>query len=161
MTLPASQQHELDAIDDLLQSAEPRLATLFGMFTDLTRLEAMPAVETLPPGSWWARHGMAGPRYRPGWLVHQRHQPRRPGGAGRSRLAQAQRLKRIVVVPLLVVAAMSLVVVSLVSSGPTGRRGCGQVVAAVMASRGTVPGTAGPGGTGCAPRSAQPAAGSR
>ena len=50
MTLPASQQHALNAIDDVLQSAEPRLATMFGVFTDLTRMEAMPAAETLPPG---------------------------------------------------------------------------------------------------------------
>ena len=35
MTLPASQQHALDAIDDVLQSDEPQLATMFGVFTDL------------------------------------------------------------------------------------------------------------------------------
>ena len=54
MALPPSQQHALNAIDDALQSAEPRLATMFGVFTDLTRMEAMPAAETLPPGPWWA-----------------------------------------------------------------------------------------------------------
>ena len=61
MTLPASQQRALDAIDDVLQSAEPRLATMFGVFTDLTRLDAMPAAETLEPGPWWTRHRLAGP----------------------------------------------------------------------------------------------------
>ena len=60
MTLPASQQHALDAIDDVLQSAEPRLATMFGVFTHLTRQEAMPAVETLPPGRWWTRYRLPG-----------------------------------------------------------------------------------------------------
>ena len=68
MTLPPSQQHALNAIDDVLQSAEPRLATMFGVFTDLTRTEAMPAAETLPPGPWWARWG----RHRlPGYLARR------------------------------------------------------------------------------------------
>ncbi len=74
MTLPASQQHALDAIDDVLQSAEPQLATMFGVFTDLTRQEGMPAVETLPPCPWWARFRLPGRHYRPG---------RRPGPRGR------------------------------------------------------------------------------
>ena len=166
MTLPASQQRALDAIDDVLQSAEPRLATMFGVFTDLTRLDAMPAAETLEPGPWWARHRLAGPLYRPGWSGHlphwagqRRHQPvGHPLRAGR-------RLSRIVLVPLLLLAAVSLVVVSLVSSGPGGRRGCGQAVAAVMAARlrGAVSasaGSGGAGGTGC-PSSAQRVLGGR
>ena len=89
MTLPASQQRALDAIDDVLQSAEPRLATMFGVFTDLTRLDAMPAAETLEPGPWWARHRLAGPLYRPGWSGHlrpwagqRRHQPGQTSPAG-------------------------------------------------------------------------------
>ncbi len=107
MTLPASQQHALDAIDDVLQSAEPRLATMFGVFTDLTRLEAMPAVETLPPGRWWTRYRLPGHRYRPG----------RPHHSGRRRADR--RLGRIVLVPLLLVAAVSLLIVSLISAGPS------------------------------------------
>ncbi len=83
MTLPASQQRALDAIDDVLQSAEPRLATMFGVFTDLTRRDAMPAAETLVPGPWWARHRLAGPLYRPGWSGHLRpwagQRPHQPG----------------------------------------------------------------------------------
>ena len=66
MTLPASQQHALDAIDEVFQSAEPRLATMFGVFTHLTRQEAMPGVETLPPGRWWTRYRLPGRPYRPG-----------------------------------------------------------------------------------------------
>ena len=153
MTLPASQQHALDAIDDVLQSSEPRLATMFGVFTDLTRLEAMPPVETLPPGRWWTRRGRPGPRYRPGWLAYQRH---RPGQQRYQRYQRYQhgrratrRLRQIVLVPLLLLAAVSLLIVGLVSSGPAGRRGCGQAVAAVMASqlRSAVSDTAGSGGT--------------
>ncbi len=166
MTLPASQQRALNAIDDVLQSAEPRLATMFGVFTDLTRLDAMPAVETLQPGPWWSRHRLTGPLYRPGWTGHGRrrrgqwHQPaRRP-------LQACRWLSRVVLIPLLLLAAASLVIVSLVSSGPAGRRGCGQAVAAVMAARlrGAVSASAGSGGargTRCPSSGAQPVFGGR
>jgi len=164
MTLPAGQQRALDAIDDVLQSAEPRLATMFGVFTDLTRLDAMPAVETLEPGPWWTRHRLAGPLYRPGWAGHQRHRPgQRRHGPGRHPVQAGRRLSRVVLIPMLLLAAVSLVIVSLVSSGPAGRRGCGQAVAAVMAARlrGAVSASAGPGSTGCPSSSAQPVMGGR
>ena len=173
MTLPASQQRALDAIDDVLQSAEPRLATMFGVFTDLTRLDAMPAAETLEAAPWWARHRLAGPLYRPGWSGHHGQRPghhgHRPGQRrhqpGRRPLQAGRRLSRIVLIPLLLLAAASLVVVSLVSSGPGGRRGCGQAVAAVMAARlrGAVSASAGSGGAGGAgcPSGKQPAFGGR
>ncbi len=164
MTLPASQQRALDAIDDVLQSAEPRLATMFGVFTDLTRLDAMPAAETLEPRPWWARHRLAGPRYRPGWSGHQRHRPgQRRHRPGRHPLRAGRRLSRIVLIPMLLLAAVSLVIVSLVSSGPAGRRGCGQAVAAVMAARlrSAVNASTGSGSTGCPSSSAQPVLGGR
>jgi hypothetical protein len=157
MTLPASQQHALDAIDNGLRSAEPKLATMFGVFTDLTRLEAMPAVETLPPGRWWTRYRLPGRRYRPGRPHHSSR--RRAGG----------RLGRIVLVPLLLVAAVSVLIVSLVSAGPSGRRGCAQAAVMVMAAgmRSTPSHTvrtgraAALGGTGCRAARSQPAIGSR
>ncbi|MGH3069563.1 MAG: hypothetical protein ACRDMI_13370 [Streptosporangiaceae bacterium] len=157
MTLPASQQHALDAINEVLQSAEPQLATMFGVFTDLTRLEAMPPAETLSPGPWWTRYRLPGRRYRPG----RQHRPR-----GRR---AGRRLGRMVLVPLLLIAAVSLLIVSLVSAGPTGRRGCGQTVVMAMGARlrttaSTAAGTggaAGMGGTGCRAVSPQPAGGSR
>ena len=157
MTLPASQQHALDAIDDVLQSAEPQLASMFGVFTDLTRLEAMPAVETLPPGRWWSRYRLPGHRYRPG----------RPHHSGRRRAGG--RLGRIVLVPLLLVAAVSLVIVSLINAGPTGRRGCAQAVVMVMGAgmRSTpskavgTSSAAGMGGANCRAASSQPAIGTR
>ena len=157
MTLPASQQHALDAIDDVLQSAEPQLASMFGVFTDLTRLEAMPGVETLPPGRWWSRYRLPGHRYRPG----------RPHHSGRRRAGG--RLGRIVLVPLLLAAAVSLVIVSLVNAGTTGRRGCAQAVVMVMGAgmRSTpskdvgTSSAAGLGGASCRSASSQPAIGTR
>jgi len=167
MTLPPSQQHALNAIDDVLQSAEPRLATMFGFFTDLTRMEAMPAAETLPPDPWWAR-----------WARHRRpgHLARRPrarrflaGRPGRGRWPGEQagrragrQLGRIVLIPVLLLAAASLLVVSLVSSGTAGKRGCGHVVtAAMLPGLGrVVTGTSGSGAA-CPAGSPQPTAGSR
>lgn len=138
MALPTSQQHALDVIDDALQLAEPRLATMFGVFTDLTRLEAMPAAETLAPGRWWTRHRWPGPRYRPGWTGPRgrpgqppsrlRPEPR-PSGAGRA----GRQLRPIVVLPLLFMAALSVFLVSLVGSAPAGQPGCNAAVAAVRA----------------------------
>lgn len=158
MTLPASQQHALDAIDDVLQSAEPGLAKMFGVFTHLTWQEAMPIVETLPPGWWWTRYRLPGRPYRPG----RQHHPhgRRVG----------RRLGRVVLLPLLLVAAVSLLISSLVSAGPAGRRGCGQAAVMVMAARQRMTtashaagagGATGVGGTSCRTDSPQPASGSR
>ncbi len=161
MTLPPSQQHALDAIDDVLQSAEPRLATMFGVFTDLTRRDAMPAVETLPPEPWWARYRPPGSRYRAGrprpGRQHQHRQRYQPGRWG------GRQLVRIVLVPLLLMAAASLLIVSLVSSGAACRRGCGQAVAVVMASRlrSAVSDSAGSGGSGCTSRGTRPSVGTR
>jgi hypothetical protein len=171
MTLPPSQQHALNAIDDVLQSAEPRLATMFGVFTDLTRMEAMPAAETLPPRPWWARWA----RHRlPGHLARRsrarRFRTGRPGrpGSGRWPGEQAGRragrqLSRIVLIPVLLLAAASLLVVSLVSSGTAGKRGCGHAVTtAMLPGLGRVAtGTSGSGGAACPAGSPQPTAGSR
>ncbi len=151
MTLSASQQHALDAIDDVLQSAEPRLATMFGVFTHLTRQEAMPAVETLPPGRWWTRYRLPGRRYRPG-----------PQRYPRGRRAN-RRIGRVVLLPLLLIAAVSLLISSLLSAGPGGR-GCSQAVVMVMAARQRATasnatgnsGAASMGGTGCRIGSPQP-----
>jgi hypothetical protein len=153
MTLPASQQHALDAIDDVFQSGEPRLATMFGVFTHLTWQESMPAVETLPPGQWWTRYRLPGRHYRP----RRQHHPRGP---------RASRLGRLVLVPLLLVAAVSLLISSLVSAGTAGRRGCDQAVVMAARQRTTAQaagggGTAGLGGASCHSASPQTAGGSR
>ncbi len=142
---------------------------MFGVFTHLTRLEAMPAAETLPPGPWWARA-----RHRlPGHLARTSRargfragRPGRPG-SGRWPGEQAGRragrqLSRIVLIPVLLLAAASLVVVSLVSSGTTGKRGCGRAAAVAMLpglSR-VATGTSGSGRAACPAGSPQPTAGS-
>ena len=72
-------------------------------------------------------------------------------------------------VPLLLIAAASLLIVGLVSATSTGRRGCGQAAVMVMgAGLRTTPsnsagtgGAAGRGGTGCRTASSQPGGGSR
>ena len=72
----------------------------------------------------------------------------------------------MVLVPLLLIAAVSLLIVSVVSAGPAGRRGCGQVVVSAMAARlrttasGTT-GAGGPGGTACRAAPPHPVGGSR
>lgn len=153
MTLPASQQHALDAIDDVLQSTEPRLARMFSVFTHLTRQEAMPAVEAMPPGRWWTRYRLPGRPYRPG-----RQHPKRAD----------RRLGQVVLLPLLLIVAAGLLISSLVSAGTAGR-GCGQAAVMVMAARqrATTAGQAAGssvvdlGGAQCRTASPQPATGSR
>jgi hypothetical protein len=47
--LPASQQRVLARIESDLQGCEPRLASMFSIFTRLTRNEGAPRTESLPP----------------------------------------------------------------------------------------------------------------
>jgi hypothetical protein len=101
MSLPASQQHTLDAIDDGLQYGDPRLARMFAVFTRLTRLESMPARETLPPRQRW-------PRGR--WAAGQRGSQRSLAGR--------------LLVPVLLAAALSLLIMSILANPSAGRRGC-------------------------------------
>jgi hypothetical protein len=135
---------------------------MFGDFTDLNRLAAMPATETLPPGRWHLRHWLPGPRYQPGWVIQPRYRP------GQRRSGPGWRLVRIALMPLLLVAAVSLLIVSLVSSAPAGRRGCGHAVVAMAsrlrgtASHATGSGSTGtPGGANCPVAGAWPATGRR
>ena|SRR5215472_5397665 len=62
MTLPAGQQRVLDRIEDALQVAEPRLASMYAIFTRLTKNEVPPGREQLPARRGW--------RYRLGVLWH-------------------------------------------------------------------------------------------
>lgn len=56
MGLPAGQQRVLESIEDGLRAAEPKLASMYAIFSGLTRGEARPAREQLPdrrgPRSW-------------------------------------------------------------------------------------------------------------
>ena len=126
MTLPARQQRALNAIDEVLRRADPPLARMFGVFTELTAQEGMPAVETLPPGRRWGRPGRRAP-------------------ARRGRVAS--RLGPLVVLPLLITATLSLVILGIVTSPPASQRRCSQVVALMGPVRqNTVTGCAGTGG---------------
>jgi hypothetical protein len=103
MSLPASQQHALDAIDDVLRSGDPRLARMFAVFTELTQQESMPARETLPPRRLW-------PRRRPGQQVPRRRRP--------------SRVCIRLLVPVLLAATLTLLMLSVLSSPATGPRQC-------------------------------------
>jgi hypothetical protein len=54
MSLPASQQRVLDRIEEALKKREPRLASMFAMFTRLTVHEGVPRIEALDPVPWWS-----------------------------------------------------------------------------------------------------------
>jgi hypothetical protein len=47
VSLPACQQRALDGIEGALQACEPRLASMFAIFTRLARDEAVPRTESL------------------------------------------------------------------------------------------------------------------
>jgi hypothetical protein len=48
MSLPARQQRKLEEIEGGLSGSDPRLRSLFGIFTRLTKGEAMPWFEAVP-----------------------------------------------------------------------------------------------------------------
>jgi len=129
MSLPASQQHTLDAIDDRLRHGDPRLARMFAVFTRLTRQEGMPAAETLPARQWWARS--------------------RPNGPGRGRGPRARRnpaslLAARLIVPLLLAAALSLLIMSILASPSAGQRRCGRAASPNVAFRLMTPASCAP-----------------
>ena len=53
MGLPASQQRVLDRIEEALKKREPRLASMFAIFTRLTVHEGLPRIEALDLVPWW------------------------------------------------------------------------------------------------------------
>lgn len=60
MSLPTRQQRILDRIEHLLRDSDPRLTSLFAIFSRLTREEEMPRVEELKArftrlGGWLSR----------------------------------------------------------------------------------------------------------
>jgi hypothetical protein len=112
MSLSASQQHALDAIGDGLRHGDPRLATMFAVFTRLTRQESMPAQETLPLAHRWWASGQ--------WRANQR--------------SPALRL----LIPLLVAATLSLLIVSILAN-PSRQRECSHASGRSAAARLMVP----------------------
>jgi hypothetical protein len=54
MGLPASQQRVLDRIEETLKRREPRLVSMFSMFTRLAVNERLPRTEVLEQVPWWS-----------------------------------------------------------------------------------------------------------
>jgi hypothetical protein len=150
MTLPASQQRALNAIDELLRRGDPQLARMFGVFTELTRQEGMPAAETLPPSRAWLRRRRGrGRGRRPGAPVAARRAPR---WLPPTHLPQpGTQLRRLFILPLLVAATLGLLLLAIVATPPVSPRRCGQVTAFIGPVRPNPAGCAGTGQTQPAP----------
>src|ERR1700683_5697413 len=57
MSLPVAQERTLTSIEQALRSRDPRLNSLFSIFTRLTRQEAMPTIEQIPQRRWRPQPG--------------------------------------------------------------------------------------------------------
>ena len=122
MSLPASQQRALDAIDSHLRVADTRLASMFRVFTELTRLEKMPRIETCQPARWWTQ---AARRQRSCTLPGCR----RPGHRSLSwpwQRTGRSRLGALVLVPLLLAATLSLLLLTVLMTSPVRSGRCAQ-----------------------------------
>jgi len=100
MSLPAYQQRVLDTIENTLKRREPRLASMFAMFTRVHTNEAIPRTERLEAVPWWAwrrlRHG--------GRRIPR--SARRPASAVRAAL----------LVPVMIMAVVSAMVLGMAAS---------------------------------------------
>jgi hypothetical protein len=95
LSLPAAQERALDSIAEALRSSEPRLASMFAIFTRLTQNETRPRWEQLLPAN-------------PAWLLWLTTLMRRlPGGQtkrGRRRWLQMVVLTQVAIAVGLVLA---------------------------------------------------------
>ena len=117
MSLPASQQRALETIDSNLRAADKRLASMFRVFTELTRLEKMPRIETFQPARWGRQHSCTLPGCR------------RPGHRGLSwpwARTGHNRLGTMVLVPLLLAATLSLLLLTVLTTSPARSGRCAQ-----------------------------------
>jgi hypothetical protein len=57
MSLPGAQERTLTSIEHALRSRDPRLNSLFSIFTRLTRQEAMPTIEQIRQRRWRPQPG--------------------------------------------------------------------------------------------------------
>jgi Protein of unknown function (DUF3040) len=57
MSLPVAQERTLTSIEQALRSRDPRLNSLFSIFTRLTRQEPMPAIEQIRRQRWRPQPG--------------------------------------------------------------------------------------------------------
>jgi len=107
MSLPACQQRALDSIESALQRREPRLASMFAMFTRLTTGEGAPRTERLVPSQRWAR-------------LHRDKLRRLTGSAAAARALLLIPLAAIVTVLAMFLAMSSSRVPCLPTTGPHG-----------------------------------------
>jgi hypothetical protein len=107
MSLPACQQRVLDTIENALQKREPRLASMFAMFTRLTRGEGLPRTERLEVTPWWA------------W--HRRWRPGRGGGSPRARRSHgwSAAMPSVLIIPALILLTVSAVFLGMSSASAT------------------------------------------
>ncbi len=111
MSLPACQQRILDGIAGALQARDPRMVSLFSIFTRLTRQEPMPRLEELD-GSGRLRRALR--------ILREMR------GLRKVRGLRSARLRPIVLIPVALAAIFGLLVLSPLAASP---RLCGPVPA--------------------------------
>jgi hypothetical protein len=114
MSLPARQQRVLGRIEHSLHADDPRLRSMFAIFTKLTRGQQMPRLELLESRSWPRRYW----RQR---LTRRRREGRAASGAG-STHAPGVRMRAILLVPVMLAALAAAVFLGL---GGRTVSGCG------------------------------------
>jgi hypothetical protein len=145
MSLPASQQRALDTIDSDLRTADTLLASMFRVFTELTRLEKMPRLETFPPVSRWTRAGRQAARRQRGCALPG---CRRPGHRASWPWPRTggNRVGALVLVPLLLAATLSLLLLTVLTTSPVRSGRCAQTTLFAapvrLADTGCTPGSA-------------------
>lgn len=98
MSLTAHQCRALQSIERQLRAREPRLASMFTMFTTLTKDELLPPIETIQARRWqWLTESFA--RLRRRWRRH-------PGA-----VTQRRRLANVVFIPFIMVGLLVTVLV--------------------------------------------------
>jgi hypothetical protein len=114
MSLPACQERMLSAIEKTLRAGEPRLASIFAIFTRLASGEELPRTEQLMPQPWLRRVlASAGRAFR---LFFPRPRPRGIA-AVRAPGRPATRLRAVVVLPVLLLIMASATVATAALAG--------------------------------------------
>jgi hypothetical protein len=122
MSLPACQERILHGMEAALRTREPRLASLFAIFTRLTRDEEIPRTEQLEPLPRLSWH-----RLRRGHGVRSRRRagttPGRARAAGPPGARPAARLRALLLIPVLLIVVAS----ALLAGGLSSARSCGEL----------------------------------
>ena len=139
MGLPAGQQRVLDAIEGSLRRTEPQLASMYAIFTGLTRGETTPRREQLPD-HYGLRARLARIRAVNARRVRARQQRSRSPVARRplSRLLFAGQVMAILAVLGLLIGVGSSMTPAACASRPAARATAGQPHIAVLSCRGGI-----------------------